>query len=85
MKLEPRLSPSIFHTVSDKNLRRGKAGYEAIIYNIIRIHVYRTRMRAITADIVTACFSSNIIRSSATCTDGGQRGGKRRPLCGGRD
>ena len=29
VKLEPRLSPSIFHTVSDKNLRRGKAGYEA--------------------------------------------------------
>ena len=23
-----RLSPSIFHTISDKNLRRGKAGYE---------------------------------------------------------
>ena len=37
-------------------------------------------MRAITADIVTARFSSNIIRSSAKCTDGGQRGGKRRPL-----
>ena len=29
VKLEPRLSPSIFHTVSDKNLRRGKAGNEA--------------------------------------------------------
>ena len=42
-------------------------------------------MRAITADIVTARFSSNIIRSSAKCTDGGQRGGKRRPLCRGRD
>ena len=25
------LSPSIFHTVSDKNLTRGKAGYEANI------------------------------------------------------
>ena len=24
-----RLSPLIFHTVSDKNLTRGKAGYEA--------------------------------------------------------
>ena len=30
--LEPRLSPSFFHTVSDKNLRRGKAGYEARNY-----------------------------------------------------
>ena len=26
-----RLSPSIFHTVSDKNLTRGKAGYEATL------------------------------------------------------
>ena len=25
-------SPSIFHTVSDKNLTRGKAGYEAKVH-----------------------------------------------------
>ena len=29
MTFTSRLSPSIFHTVSDKNLTRGKAGYEA--------------------------------------------------------
>ena len=35
MTFTSRLSPSIFHTVSDKNLTRGKAGYEARSWKLI--------------------------------------------------